>query len=183
VNAALFVGPTNSTFGIDPIIEQDDVHDIAQVNVPFTTEHRPTSLQEQNGANSVSPTDILAVVTHHEALRLLDVYDERISSLYPFVDIRAMKHHASTLYREESTVATPITKADNPELDWSFARDVQALKLLLACSLAIEGSKFAKLAKDIAYDGQNRILSRFEIVDVDLKELLIVTLVVCAVRS
>jgi hypothetical protein len=65
--------------------------------------------------------------------------------------------------------------------DWFSARDVQVLKILLATALLVESHGRSERAAQLADSVEDRFASRLKIAEVDMKEILILTLLVCII--
>lgn len=96
-------------------------------------------------ANGTSASGRLAIachpllsLSHAEAMRLVDVYEDECGSVYPLIDIVHLRNFATEVY-ESVTVSTNPTTWRAFKLDQSSKRHFNTLEIVLAIALVIEG--------------------------------------------
>ncbi|KAK5052718.1 hypothetical protein LTR84_002584 [Exophiala bonariae] len=80
----------------------------------------------------------LLSLSHAEARRLVDVYEDECGSVYPLIDIVHLRNFTTQLY-ESVTVSTNPTTWRAFKLDQSSKRHFNTLEIVLAIALVIEG--------------------------------------------
>ncbi|KAL1850044.1 hypothetical protein Plec18170_007141 [Paecilomyces lecythidis] len=168
-----YVGPTSAEFGLEPSRSQlrNVMAKAAEVlgteGLDDSREHSFTALHCLNN------NDPLLALRLEEALRLLDVFHDAVGILYPCVDLDAVRAYTIEFYRNSNAHSIgPIND------DWFYARDVQVLKIILATALLAETHGKSPHAAKLADSVQDKFASRLKIVTVDMKELLILVLLV-----
>ena len=82
-------------------------------------------------------------------------------------------------YRQDSvTRSANYSEEAGSDQDWFSARDVQVFKILLATALLVESHGRSERAAHLADSVEDRFASRMKIPEVDMKEILILTLLV-----
>lgn len=124
--------------------------------------------------------DPLRVFGLEETLRLLQVYEHTVGVMYPCVDLISVCAYASEYFHRQGSAPghpwePPSTGSDQ---DWFYARDIQLLKIIVATSLLVESHGRSEWAAQLADSVEDRFASRLKIAEVDMKEILILTLLV-----
>lgn len=126
--------------------------------------------------------DPLKDLTLEETLRLVQVYEDNVATIYPCVDLASVRtyvvesYHARHSRSENYSSHTPAALSAR---DWFHARDIQVLNILLATALLVESHGRSELAAQLADCVEDRFASRLKIAQVDMKEILILVLLVC----
>lgn len=165
-----FVGPTSAEFGLtarQKSVDDSDGDDLAST---AGASPGPTSDTE---AMSADPLGCLGLA---EALRLVTVYENTVGLMYPCVDLDSVRIYVTEYYRTEGRPGpiSPVTM----DQDWFFARDIEVLKIILATALLAESHGRSERAAFLADSVEDRFAGRVKIAEVDMKELLILTLLV-----
>lgn len=182
-----YVGPTSAEFGLTRSQRSLSHHadDCAAID------DRGEDLNLSTTAPSPVPSGIgenaplghpLSSLGADETLRLVQVYEDTVGVMYPCVDLDGVRAYVLEFYRSHdltgaaSSVLSTQTASDQ---DWFSARDVQVLKILLATALLVESHGRSERAAQLADSVEDRFASRLKIAEVDMKEILILTLLVC----
>lgn len=188
-----YVGPTSAEFGLDrphiPIVEpqhnsnKDDEHsgdDAPSFSPP------PQSPVASHGNGPLADGDPLKSLTLEETLRLIQVYEDNVAIIYPCVDLASVRTYIVESYHARHSRSgghfTPTPATTLSSRDWFHARDIQVLNILLATALLVESHGRSELAAQLADCVEDRFASRLKIAQVDMKEILILVLLVCHSR-
>ncbi|PLB53521.1 fungal-specific transcription factor domain protein [Aspergillus steynii IBT 23096] len=163
-----FVGPTSAEFGLTGRQKSTDDSDGDDLASTAAASPAPASDTE---AMSADPLGCLGLT---EALRLVTVYENTVGLMYPCVDLDSVRAYVAEYYRTEGRPGpnSPATM----DQDWFFARDVEVLKVILATALLAESHGRSERAAFLADSVEDRFAGRVKIAEVDMKELLILTL-------
>ncbi|KAJ5626240.1 hypothetical protein N7510_002549 [Penicillium lagena] len=176
-----YVGPTSAEFGLsrphrshphedDPADDEGPDEDIGL----STAIQSPAPSENEDALATGDPLDILGL---EETLRLVRVYEDTVGVMYPCVDLSSVRAYVRDYFRfhhpETSNSHSSKTTADR---DWFSARDIQVLKILLATALLAESHGRSERAAQLADSVEDRFASRLKISEVDMKEILILTL-------
>ncbi|GKT45362.1 uncharacterized protein ColSpa_05543 [Colletotrichum spaethianum] len=102
-------------------------------------------------------TDALLTIPLDESIRLLEVFEEEVEIVYPFIDTRELIEKASAIraYVEDSTDVTAATTVLSTSVD---IKDVILAKVAMAISMVVEShgknhtsTKLVEPAKQIIY--------------------------------
>lgn len=176
-----YVGPTSAEFGITARQESVDDSDVdanadadADADELASTAAASPAPASDTEAMSTDPLGWLGVT---EALRLVTVYENTVGLMYPCVDLDSVRAYVAEYYRTEGRPGptSPVAM----DQDWFFARDVEVLKVILATALLAESHGRSERAAFLADSVEDRFAGRVKIAEVDMKELLILTLLVC----
>ena len=162
-----YVGPTSPEFGLLSRNEPRDEGDFNDVIA-----HGPAGNVTVNAA-----ADSLHNMGQAEAARLVEVYGNTVGVMYPCVDLDSVQAYVADFYK----TAHPISPATTNQ-DWFFARDVEVLKIILATALLAESHGRSERAAQLADSVEDKFASRLKIAEVDMKELLILTLLVSRIQ-
>jgi hypothetical protein len=168
-----YLGPTSSTFGIEIVhaeLERIQAHKIIQLEEQGVGSSPVPIYEDSETSQQFGGHEVLEKV---EAFRLIELYEESTGTVYPCVDIGAVKDLVLKIIGESSDPAWFSRK--NPSV--TFDRDLEILRVILAIGYAIEDGgqtgPGARLIKRV----ENSISQRFKIVEVDTKELLLLYLI------
>lgn len=159
-----YVGPTSAEFGLAPRQKASDGSDTGDLNDSVAPS--PASAELVTG-------DPLRSLGQEEALRLVQVYENTVGLMYPCVDLDSVRKYIADFY-QIGCLASPAST----DQDWFFARDTEVLKIILATALLAETHGRSERAAQLADSVEDKFASRLKIAEVDMKELLILTLVV-----
>ncbi|KAL4866745.1 hypothetical protein BDV12DRAFT_130269 [Aspergillus spectabilis] len=163
-----YVGPTSAEFGIAPRQQPADESD--DDDSESTTAPSPAAGSDVEAMSN----DPLGRLGKEEALRLVTVYENNVGLMYPCIDLDSFRNYVDDYYNNEGRPATvPPGMTDQ---DWFFARDAEVLKILLATALLVESHGRSERAALLADSVENQFATRVNIPEVDMKELLILTL-------
>lgn len=110
-----------------------------------------------------------------ESLRLLSVYDQSVGIMYPCVDLDSVRTYIIDFFRGGGNASAVTNTTDQ---DWFFARDASVIKMILATALLAESHGRSERAAQLADIVEDEFATRVKIADVDMKELLILALLV-----
>lgn len=99
--------------------------------------------------------------------------------MYPCVDLDSVRTYIMDFFQSGGFAVTPAT-ATVVDQDWFFARDITVVKTILATALLAESHGRSERAAQLADSVEDEFAGRVKIAEVDMKELLILTLLVCA---
>ncbi|KAL4953534.1 hypothetical protein BDW69DRAFT_165159 [Aspergillus filifer] len=165
-----YVGPTSAEFGIAARQKNADGSD--------GNESDGEELEESTSATSPAAVsdveamsnDPLGWLGKDEALRLVTVYENNVGLMYPCIDLDSLRCYVNDYYKDG-----PMPPGTTDQ-DWFFARDAEVLKILLATALLAESHGRSERAALLADSVEDRFATRVKIPEVDMKELLILTL-------
>lgn len=171
-----YVGPTSAEFGLRRQRASPRENE-ADEDMPLST---PTRSPTPEGPASHTGSGFRLGLD--DALRLVQVYEDLVGVMYPCVDIDSVRAYVHEYYRSHDTILTDATESQDrasTDQDWFFARDIQVLKLILATALLAESHGRSEAAAQLADSVEDRFATRFKVAEVDMKEILIMTLLVC----
>jgi hypothetical protein len=179
-----YIGPTSSEFGLNvpnnaPGLDETEVLDNAQMSASNSPSALP--LEEGEGNVNISSTNPLLSLTETEALRLVDIYEEAVGVMYPVVDLKSIREFIVDFYRQHLDGSSDHLCApqNGNEAWWFSARDNEVLKIVLALALSSESNGKNELGDVLAASVENTFAStRTQVPEVDMKELIILALVV-----
>lgn len=92
--------------------------------------------------------DAIWSLSKDEALRLVHVWQDEMGSMYPIVDIDRLSKHTSLLFTfMEAAKRSGLMEATLPGADAIHDEQTNALKLMLAIALTLEGSGRSELGR------------------------------------
>lgn len=156
-----YIGPTSAEFGL-------------KADGKESSEDEETSPSPSD--TLLTSGDPLRELGLAEALRLLLVYEHSVSIMYPCVDLESVRMYIADFFSGDGQ-ATAL--ADATDQDWFFARDASVVKTILATALLAESHGRSERAAQLADSVEDEFAGRLKIAEVDMKELLILTLLVC----
>ncbi|KAL2852560.1 hypothetical protein BJX68DRAFT_274947 [Aspergillus pseudodeflectus] len=168
-----YVGPTSAEFGItqrQKSTGESDGDGDGESETESTTVPSPVAVSDVEAMSN----DPLGCFGKEEALRLVDVYENNVGLMYPCIDLDSVRSYVGDYYKDGSRAGpTPPGMSDQ---DWFFARDAEVLKIILATALLAESHGRSERAALLADSVEDRFAARVKIPEVDMKELLILTL-------
>ncbi|KAJ5593922.1 uncharacterized protein N7459_000130 [Penicillium hispanicum] len=175
-----YVGPTSAEFGLGrqgrsvlPEHENDNPDDDEDLNLSTAAPSSPGS-EAADGLTSGDPLKDLGL---EETLRLVQVYEDTVGIMYPCVDLASLRTYVVEHYdSHHSTDQTSKSTSGTSDQDWFHARDIQLLKILIATALLVESHGRSERAAQLADSVEDRFASRLKVAQVDMKEILILTL-------
>jgi hypothetical protein len=111
----------------------------------------------------IEDVEILPSLGITEVQRMLDVYNEEIQSVYPFIDVNELSGKAVSVFQ------TPMENT---------LKDVQAIKLAVATSVAIEAQGLNNISKRLIDDVEPVICRVSGEAFIDLQELQLMIMLV-----
>jgi len=170
----VFVGPTSSAYGLK--IADSSLNDMGFVSQcpSHGSSMSPPHIQE---ARSREPSAI--TISQAEVLRLMEVYRKNVQLIYPFLDIDALENYAVETFRNgvDCNKWEPIG-LDGRRMRAPTELRYPVLKLILACSMVVEGHGHSDLAAETVDSVSGMMGARIKIPEMDLDELVILTLTV-----
>ncbi|KAL3466126.1 hypothetical protein BJX64DRAFT_296069 [Aspergillus heterothallicus] len=165
-----YIGPTSAEFGITQRQKPAEDSDVDDDESESTTAPSPAAVSDVEAMSS----DPLGCFGKDEALRLVDVYENNVGLMYPCIDLDSVRSYVNDYYKDGGRAGpTPPGMSDQ---DWFFARDAEVLKIILATALLAESHGRSERAALLADSVEDRFATRVKIPEVDMKELLILTL-------
>ncbi|CAI7659465.1 unnamed protein product [Penicillium glandicola] len=177
-----YVGPTSAEFGLTRRSLSHQASDCAEID------DRGEELDLSTAAPSPTPSERgentplghpLRSLDADETLRLVQVYEDTVGVMYPCVDLDGVRAYVLEFYRSHdpaTTSSSVLSTQAASDQDWFSARDVQVLKTLLATALLVESHGRSERAAQLADSVEDRFASRLKVAEVDMKEILILTL-------
>lgn len=166
-----YIGPTSAEFGLTARQRQPEDFDSGDDLVSTAVQSPAAPL-----GDDISSDDPLGCLGSAEALRLVDVYENTVGLMYPCVDLESVRTYIADYFRDKDGVESSLPATLDQE--WFFARDVEVLKILLATALLAESHGRSERAALLADSVEDRFATRLKVPEVDMKELLILTLLV-----
>ncbi|KAF9765171.1 hypothetical protein IL306_002592 [Fusarium sp. DS 682] len=163
-----FVGPTRSAYSFqiaeNSLTGMGIEHNATGTSTPAESpsETEPV-VESEHLSPGIEDIEILSSLGIAEVQRLLDVYNEEIQSVYPFIDVN-----------ELSTKAVSVVQAPTE----STLKDVQAIKLAVATSVAIEAQGLNNISKRLIDDVEPVICRVSGEAFIDLQELQLMIMLV-----
>lgn len=182
-----YVGPTSSEFGLNftnddaPDIDETETSEIVQPSSSNSPYAPLVAREEQRQRTDISRSNPLLSLDESDALRLVDIYDEAVGAMYPVVDLKSIREYIVDYYSQHSNdAAGHMSPPQSGNEDWWFsARDTEVLKLVLALGLISESPGQSELGNILAASAEDTFATtRTQVPEVDMKELIILTLVV-----
>lgn len=183
-----YIGPTSAEFGLGrPHIADDEFQNNGQQDnaIPGDDEASlsptPQSPAPSSEEGPIAHRDPLQGLDLGETLRLIQVYEDNVAIIYPCIDLASVRtfvvesHHSRGSRVGDCSRQTPTA---HPARDWFHARDIQVLNIFLATALLVESHGRSELAAQLADCVEDRFASRLKIAQVDMKEILILVLLV-----
>ncbi|KAL6238307.1 hypothetical protein BDW75DRAFT_34019 [Aspergillus navahoensis] len=165
-----YVGPTSAEFGIIPRQKPAAAADESDIGESDSASASSPAVSDVEAMSN----DPLGCLGKEEALRLVTVYENNVGVMYPCIDLDSVRSYVHDYYKDGNGLGpTPPGITDQ---DWFFARDVEVLKILLATALLAESHGRSERAALLADSVEDRFATRVKIPEVDMKELLILTL-------
>lgn len=181
-----YVGPTSAEFGLTrpqrSLSHQPG--DCAAIDDPgedLDLSTAPSPAPSVRGENAPLGNPLRSLGAD-ETLRLVQVYEDTVGVMYPCVDLDGVRAYVLEFYHSHDSTtmsSSAVSTQTASDQDWFSARDVQVLKILLATALLVESHGRSERAAQLADSVEDRFASRLKIAEVDMKEILILTLLVC----
>ncbi|KAJ5815791.1 hypothetical protein N7447_008024 [Penicillium robsamsonii] len=169
-----YVGPTSAEFGLtrprSSLSQAASIDDRGEELDLSTTAPSPAPSEGGEIAHLGLPKGV------DETLRLVQVYEDTVGVMYPCIDLDGVRAYVLEFYRSRDSATASSSVLTASDQDWFSARDVQVLKILLATALLAESHGRSERAAQLADSVEDRFASRLKIAEVDMKEILILTL-------
>lgn len=190
-----FHGPTSSAFnlgvaktslktmGITGGEEGEDEGVVTQDVTPFASP--PPPLQPTVLAKPAihADKDPIWSLTKQEAIRLINVFEEEMGMMYPFMDINKMLRYAEMLFSfVEAASRSGLMQGGLPGADAIMDDQTTLLKILLAIVLVMEGTGKDSLGERL-FQNVNNVVERTLSTPVDLQGINMLILTVRASPS
>ena len=179
-----YVGHTSSAFsfgvaksslrsmGMDADVENVDDGMRSDLTTPSNTP-RPFE-------RALNPIDTMSFISITEANRLIDVYEEEVGTLYPFLNVEELKLHINRHY----TFALPVSNQSvsvsrsSEEEKTLEAYDLHLIRMAMAIASVIEGCGHSDLSTRLVDEVQSFIEQGICMVPAHLRGLQVLTLMV-----
>jgi len=179
-----YIGPTSAEFGLHQhqnASAANDDNNAEDVGISATPSPAASDVE---GNLPVASTANALSLSLEDTLNLVQIYEDSVGIMYPCVDLDSVREYVHEYYRTNGIYAiNSASKAlaqDAPDQDWFTARDIQVLKIILATALLAESHGRSEFAAQLADSVEDRFASRFKVAEVDMKEIVIMTLLVCS---
>ncbi|RMZ87867.1 hypothetical protein DV736_g4908, partial [Chaetothyriales sp. CBS 134916] len=149
-----FVGPTSSAYGFNVarstlqtmgITNNTVLDEGGAISRERSQAATPTSMQSRGPCGQKDPLWSLEL---KDVKRLLDVYEEEIGITYPVYAIDKLAKHAALLYKFiDASRRQGLVEPLRPGADTLDDDDTMVLKMVLACTLALEGNGRSELGQ------------------------------------
>ncbi|WQF85699.1 hypothetical protein CDEST_10713 [Colletotrichum destructivum] len=179
-----FVGPTRSAFSLK-VAETSltkmgiSANDSAAETVNESLDPTRYPTPEQSEASQwVQGTDVLLTISLDEFVRLLEVFEEEVEIVYPFVDTRELisKSAAIRAYVEENSDFTAATASSAPSTGVEI-KDVILARIAVAISMVVESHGKNPTSNKLV-EPVKQLIYQFSIdADVDLKVVQIMAMI------
>lgn len=177
-------GPNDVAFGFGESKQADSLRPLAGTRIGSISTPQilsPQGFSCPNCNSNVFERDLILEIGEVEVMRLIQVYQDGIGAIYPCLDIgivkkKARKHWTQSISRDSES----LYGFHESEEYGSFDRDGEILKLTLAIALVFESRGSSQRAAELMDSAERVMWKRMNIVEVDLKELLIFILMVSA---
>lgn len=174
-----YIGPTSGEFGLNAVPAGEDETE----NSEDALASAPVSPRRRR-VGSI-PSNPLLALRDADALKLVDIYEDAVGRMYPIVDLKSIRRYIVDYYRQSRNGSVDnLNTPQNGDEDWWFsARDAEILKIVLAIALISESHGRSDLGDVLAANVENTFATtRTQVPEVDMKELIILTLVVCILQ-
>ncbi|KAL7916753.1 hypothetical protein GGI35DRAFT_433950 [Trichoderma velutinum] len=184
-----FKGFTSSDSNLQMVQRYLGVPQHAEREVPMTSrsaapptlsvgrESSRTPIREERSLAN-SPHKLPCLIDHAEAVRLCDLYEREIGTVYPVVDMNEVKQNLASLYSAYETMnyspnlPIPAVEASQKVSD----EDLNTLKLVLAITLLAEAGGRHMMAEEMCEEAQQQLVfprgSSSELKDIENTALL-----------
>lgn len=159
-NQTRFRGPTSNVFNFDVaqsslqtmgITSQNEGGEVEGASGgPATREQSPDSVipARQMRQDWHADKDPIWTISQEEALRLCGVFEDEMGLMYPFLDIAKLMAYTQKLYRfMEAAHRSGLMQQGFAGADTIDDDDTNILKMVIACSLTVEGSGRSDLGR------------------------------------
>ncbi|KAJ5103553.1 hypothetical protein N7532_004082 [Penicillium argentinense] len=173
-----YIGPTSAEFGLRRPLNSTRIDN--EEHLADDTEMSATASPVVSGREDASFPGNAMTLGLADALRLVQVYEDSVGIMYPCVDLDSVRVYLREYYRSNGIDVISSTSEslaqDSPDQVWFTARDIQVLKIILATALLAESHGRSEFAAQLADSVEDRFAPRFKVAEVDMKEILIMTL-------
>ncbi|PYI09134.1 fungal-specific transcription factor domain protein [Aspergillus sclerotiicarbonarius CBS 121057] len=167
-----YVGPTSAEFGLTARQKPSEDSDGEAAESNSSAPPSPAPAPEAEAL----PGDSLRCLGLTETLRLVTVYEHTVGLIYPCVDLDSVRAYVGEYFRDDNDGPNATTPGTEDQ-DWFFARDAEVLKIIVATALLAESHGRSERAAWLADSVEDKFATRYKLPEVDMKELLILTLV------
>ncbi|KAK0113956.1 hypothetical protein ONS96_014805 [Cadophora gregata f. sp. sojae] len=173
-----FIGPTSSDFSFNLANSALSRLGIEAPNGDARLDSAVTSRRTSPEPTSRDPTtnpklDPLLTLGFEESKRMLDVYEEELHPIYPFIDIDNVRIRAPTLYRELEARCSGGEVAQDSR---SRSIDTMVFKLVVATALVVDGAGKSKLGEQLLGSIDAALDRSIRGIGINLKQLQLFTL-------
>ncbi|KAJ5235117.1 uncharacterized protein N7469_004285 [Penicillium citrinum] len=176
-----YIGPTSAEFGLhqhqNASAANDQNHD---EDVGISATPSPAASDVESNLPVAASTASALSLSLEDTLNLVQIYEDSVGIMYPCVDLDSVREYVHEYYRTNGIYAinsaSEALAQDAPDQDWFTARDIQVLKIILATALLAESHGRSEFAAQLADSVEDRFASRFKVAEVDMKEIVIMTL-------
>lgn len=181
-NPTAHFGPTSTAFILDIADTSLERMGIQSTPEDYSVENQTEDPNlPTTKLTKASRVDGLPAIEEREIMRLIQVYEDTFGTVYPCLDIEIVKCEAVSRWKREARMrqnaAVNVVYYDSKDYA-SFDRNLEILKVVLAIALVYESNGYSAEAAQLMSSVEEAMYKRMNIVEVDLKELLIFTLMV-----
>ncbi|KAH7383054.1 fungal-specific transcription factor domain-containing protein [Cadophora sp. MPI-SDFR-AT-0126] len=173
-----FIGPTSSDFSFNVANSALTRLGIEPANADTRLESAVTSRRTSPEPTSRDPVnnhniDPLMKLSLTEVKRMLDVYEDELHPIYPFIDVDEVRDRASELYQELE--AGHIGAEVSGELR-TCSVDAMVFKLIVATALVVEGAGKSAMGEELLGSIDATLDKSIRGIGIHLKQLQLFTL-------
>ncbi|KAH8597525.1 fungal-specific transcription factor domain-containing protein [Bisporella sp. PMI_857] len=175
-----FVGPTSAAFGFGVANST-----LQRIGVPIAELVNSPTLNSAVASRQGSPDEVPNAAENHvdplcamnltDIYRLINVYKEEINPIYPFMPIHDIIQKAPHTY-ENYLAFSSLSSSSSRRMSDDNEKEVRILKTIMASALVVEGQGESRIGQKLAESAENSHGRSVREVEVDIKELQILTL-------
>ncbi|GJC87568.1 putative transcriptional regulatory protein YJL206C [Colletotrichum liriopes] len=180
-----FVGPTRSAYSLRIAesslsrvhIHTRDASPTSRSASPVASARAPSDVADHRASSAQRDLDPLLTLEFDEVLRLVDVYQEEVESVYPFTNMKDISTNLDNILdyarRPQNPSANSRVPEDGPKIE---LKDVQIVKVAIATSIVMEAQGQNAISTKLV-DAVEPVVCRVSgEAFIDLKELQIMTM-------
>ncbi|OLN86246.1 putative transcriptional regulatory protein C530.05-like protein 7 [Colletotrichum chlorophyti] len=183
-----FVGPTRSAYSLRIAesslslvpVQERDASPASRSASPVASARAASEALDQQAASPGSQKDLDCLLTFEfdEILRLVDVYQEEVESVYPFTNMKDVSSNLQHILDYARNAQNPrpdpgVSGQDRPKIE---LKDVQLVKVAIATSIVMEAQGRNAISTKLIDDVEPVVCRVSGDAFIDLKELQIMTM-------
>lgn len=133
--------------------------------------------------NNPSPSPALPLMSFTEMNRLINLYEEEVGTIYPFLDIEHVKCCAQCIcHAMGGSRPLSIDLMLDSDVHRTCESGVDILKMVIAIALVIEGHGLSEMARRLVGEVERSVDKGITATKADIRGLKVLTLMVCSSR-